>query len=65
MELDRFLEEKPKNWRKGQAIFNYVDMKYNHVAREAEFRYGIDCFYKDSEIDAFIDKCVELINQQD
>lgn len=62
-ELDKFLEEKPKEWRKGQAIFNYVDMKYN-VAREVQFRYGIDCFYSDQKIDAFIDKCVELINQQ-
>lgn len=62
-ELDRFLEEKPKTWRKGQAIFNYVDMKYN-VAREAQFRYRIDCFYNDEKIDAFIDKCVELINEQ-
>ena len=63
IELDKFLEEKPKTWRKGQAIFNYVDMKYN-VAREAQFRYGLDCFYNDEKIDAFIDKCVELINQQ-
>ena len=62
-ELDKFLEEKPKTWRNGQAIFNYVDMKYN-VAREAQFRYGIDCFYNDEKIDVFIDKCVELINQQ-
>lgn len=62
-ELDKFLEEKPKTWRKGQAIFNYVDMKYN-VAREAQYRYGIDCFYNDEKIDTFIDKCVELINQQ-
>lgn len=62
-ELDKFLEEKPKEWRKGQAIFNYIDMKYN-VAREAQFRYGIDCFYDDKKIDTFIDKCVELINEQ-
>lgn len=62
-ELNKLLEEKPKYWRKGQAIFNYIDIKYN-VAREVQFRHGIDCFYNDKKIDEFIDKCIELINKQ-
>lgn len=62
-ELLKFLEEKPKTWRKGQAIFNYIDAKYG-VARDVQFTYGIDCFYDDDKINAFIDKCAELINQQ-
>ena len=41
--------------RKGQAIFNYVDEKYD-VAREAQFVHGIDCYYLDDKIDEFI-KC--------
>lgn len=39
--------------RKGQSIFNYVDEKYN-VAREAQFKHGIDCYYLDEKIDEFI-----------
>ena len=62
-ELDKFLEEKPTTWRKGQAIFNYIDAKYG-IARDVQFLHGIDCFYNDEKIDTFIDKCVELINQQ-
>ena len=46
--------------RYGQAVFNYVDEKYG-VARIAQFNYGIDCFYDDTKIEPFLDKCYELI----
>jgi hypothetical protein len=46
--------------RYGQAVFNYVDEKYG-VARIAQFDYGIDCFYDDTKIEQFLDKCYELI----
>ena len=46
--------------RYGQAVFNYVDEKYG-VARIAQFDYGIDCFYDDTKIELFLDKCYELI----
>ena len=45
--------------RKGQAIFNYVDEMYG-VAREAQFKHKIDCFYLDNKIDEFI-KCTYSI----
>lgn len=53
--------EFPKNWRKGQSVFNYIDNVYG-VARNIQFGYGIDCFYNDDCIDDFINKAVELIN---
>ena len=53
--------EFPKNWRKGQSVFNYIDAVYG-VARNIQFEYRIDCFYNDKYIDDFINKAVELIN---
>lgn len=49
--------------RKGQAIFNVVDRSFNNVARIAQFDYGVDCFYDDSMIEPFLDKCYELFNK--
>ena len=46
--------------RFGQAVFNYADEKYG-VARIAQFDYGIDCFYDDTKVEQFLDKCYELI----
>lgn len=54
--------EFPKNWRKGQSVFNYIDAVYG-VARNIQFEYGIDCFYNDKYIDDFLDKTIELINR--
>lgn len=48
------------NWRKGQKVFNYIDSKY-HVAREVQFDYNIDCFYRDDLIDEFIEASYKLI----
>lgn len=53
--------EFPKNWRKGQSVFNYIDNVYG-IARTIQLKYGIDCFYNDKYIDDFLDKAVELIN---
>ena len=53
--------EFPKNWRKGQSVFNYIDNVYG-VARTIQFKYGIDCFYNDDNIDEFLNKAVEIIN---
>lgn len=52
------LENKPEEWRKGQFVFNYIDHVYD-VARTVQFGRGIDCFYDDSKIDAFIEACWE------
>ena len=53
--------EFPKNWRKGQSVFNYIDNVYG-VARTIQFKYGIDCFYNDNNIEEFLNKAVEIIN---
>ena len=55
------IEESP-HIRYGQAVFNYVDEKYG-VARIAQFDYGIDCFYDDTKVEQFLDKCYELIKK--
>lgn len=44
---------KPKEWRDGQTVFNYIDEVYD-VARKVQFIDGVDCFYDDSKIDEFI-----------
>lgn len=56
--------EFPKNWRKGQSVFNYIDNVYG-IARTIQFKYGIDCFYNDNNIDDFLNKAVEIINYGD
>lgn len=51
--------------RKGQAVFNYVDMHpelFKNAARISQFNYGIDCFYNDNMIDQFIDQVLEIVN---
>ena len=63
MTLEEFKKEvidfaeysKPKQWRKGQAVFNYIDHNYG-IARTVQFKDGIDCFYNDDVIDEFINK---------
>jgi hypothetical protein len=44
---------KPKEWRRGQAVFNYIDNVYN-VARRVQFIDQVDCFHNDDLIDQFI-----------
>ena len=55
----------PENWRKGQSVFNYIGYVYGGVARIIQLKYGIDCFYKDDNIDDFLNKAVEIINYGD
>lgn len=47
---------KPKDWRKGQFVFNYIDANYG-VARAVQFEDRVDCFFRDDKIDDFIEKC--------
>lgn len=44
---------KPKDWRDGQFVFNYINENYG-VARQVQFIECIDCFYDDEQIEAFI-----------
>ena len=61
-EIYDWMPNKPKDWREGQAVFNYVDRVYD-VARDAQFGYNVDCFYDDSKIDAFIEICAEIFTK--
>ena len=54
------MENKPKNWRDGQFVFNYINEKYR-VARYVQFINGVDCFHNDEMIDEFIVKCYETM----
>ena len=54
------MDSKPKNWRDGQFVFNYIDEKYG-VARSVQFIDGVDCFYVDSKIEEFITRSYEYI----
>ena len=65
--LDEFRAEvltamlnKPKEWRDGQFVFNYIDEVYG-VARSVQFVEGVDCFYDDKKIDEFIDRSYILL----
>ena len=44
----------PPNWREGQFVFNRVEELFGNIARQVQFKDGIDCFYNDSKIDTFI-----------
>ena len=44
---------KPKEWRDGQFVFNYINENYG-VARQVQFVERIDCFNDDGQIEAFI-----------
>lgn len=59
-EIDHVIENKPKNWRKGHAVFNYIDSKYG-VARAVQFEDKVDCFYTDDKIDEFLQKAYKRI----
>ena len=59
-EIARVIENRPKSWRKGQAVFNYIESKYG-VARSVQFEDGIDCFYRDDQIEKFLQKAYERI----
>jgi len=54
----------PKEWRKGQAVFNVVEQNWG-VARDVQFQDGVDCFYDDSKIDQFIECAWERIKDED
>ena len=63
LEVMKAMLHKPKEWRDGQFVFNYIDKVYN-VARYVQFKDGVDCFHRDDKINEFIEKCVNQINKQ-
>lgn len=53
---------KPKHWRNGQFVFNYINATYG-ISRAVQFNDGVDCFYNDNEIDNFLSHCLKYINK--
>lgn len=53
---------KEKGWRRGQAVFNYVADVFC-VARETQFRDGVDCFFNDDLIEDFIILCYKHLRE--
>jgi hypothetical protein len=47
------VNKRPSFIRRGQAVFNATEEIYG-VAREVQFIDRIDCFYDDSQIEAFL-----------
>lgn len=54
------MKDKPKYWRDGQFVFNYIHQTYN-VASYTRFVFGVDCSSDDRNIDEFINKCHEIL----
>lgn len=52
----------PKHWRNGQAVFNYIDQFFN-LARYIQFNKHIDCFYDDSQIEAFLSEAYHILSK--
>jgi hypothetical protein len=63
-EIIEAMKDKPKYIRDGQFVFNYIDEKYG-VARDIQFKDGIDCFHDDSQINTFIAKATQRIGQHE
>ena len=56
------VDECPRNWRKGQSVFNIVDAKYG-VARTVQFVDHVDCFYNDETIGEFLEKAYARLQE--
>ena len=52
-EVLQAMNQRPSQYRMGQAVFNYIDENYG-VARYVQFVDGVDCFYDDDQITPFI-----------
>lgn len=59
---DRIYSESiPDNWREGQFVFNRAEELYGKVARDVQFIDKVDCFFRDADIDKFIEcVCIRL-----
>lgn len=54
--------ERPRTWRYGQAVFNYVETAYG-VSRKVQYRDRIDCFYDDNQVGPFIQSAWKWIEE--
>ena len=57
------LESKPKDWRDGQFVFNYIEESFPGLSRAVQFGKKIDCFYKDDKIDEFIKEAYNIYQE--
>lgn len=57
----RLMEIHPE-YRYGQSVFNIVDQCIG-LARTVQFCDGIDCFYDDEKVDAFIEKVIDRMEK--
>jgi len=60
-EIENAINTRRKSWRKGQAVFNYIDDNYG-VARDVQFKDNVDCFYDDTRIESFVRLAFKRIN---
>lgn len=58
--LDFVKNNKPSEWRTGQAVFNTIAAMYGEIARQVQFVRHIDCYYDDNKIDDFIMAAYEM-----
>ena len=58
------MSDKPKDWRRGQFVFNYIEENYGDVAREVQFQDHIDCFYNNDKIEEFIEACYKRLKDK-
>jgi len=63
-ELWEKVDSYPKDWRLGQKVFNAVEELYGRVARDVQFKDGVDCFYMDNKIDDFINAVWERLKDE-
>lgn len=61
IEIETEIEKRPSYIRYGQAVFNYISQHYGEVAREAQFKHNVDCFYRDDLVDDFIRTCYHIL----
>ena len=61
-EVLQAMNQRPSQYRPGQAVFNYIDENYG-VARHVQFVDGIDCFYDDDQIIPFIYSSYMALNR--
>lgn len=49
-----------KSLRKGQVVYNYLYNKYPDILKDYDLS-DVDCYYKDENIDSFINRCYDII----
>lgn len=56
------VENRPAEWRYGQAVFNYAYELYPNEVNQLRFSH-YDCFYNDKLVNDFIDKLENILSK--